>query len=156
MKELKNIVAILKKENISIALAESCSSGYASYLLTKFPGASLFFKGAIITYSLESKNTFFKINPTLLKKTQGVSKEISLILAKGVRNKFKADIGASIVGFAGPKAKNKSSPGTIFISVAKGQKQICKRLALKGTRDAIRKKASAQLISLIYKCLRKL
>ena len=155
MEKLKNVVTILRKENISIALAESCSGGYASYLLTKFPGASLFFKGAIVTYSLDSKNTFFKVNPTLLKRTQGVSKEVSVILAKGVRKKFKADIGASIVGFAGPKAKNKSSLGTIFISVVKGQNLTCKRLVLKGTRDAIRKKASTQLISLIYKCLHK-
>jgi len=155
MEKLNKVVAILKKENISIALAESCSSGYASYLLTKSPGASSFFKGAVIIYSLDSKNTFFKINPTLLKKTQGVSKEISLTLAKGVRKKFNATVGASIVGFAGPTAKKKSSLGTIFISVVKDKKMLCKKLTLKGSRDAIRKKASAQLINLIYKCLQK-
>ncbi len=108
--ELKKLITALGKRKKSLALAESCSGGYASYLLTKTPGASAVFKGAVITYSLEAKNKFFKVPYPLLKKTQGVSKEVALKLAKEVRKKFNADIGASIVGFAGPERSRRAGP----------------------------------------------
>ncbi len=151
--ELKKLITALGKRKKSLALAESCSGGYASYLLTKTPGASAVFKGAVITYSLEAKNKFFKVPYPLLKKTQGVSKEVALKLAKEVRKKFNADIGASIVGFAGPKAKKEEKVGTIFIAFSSKEKEEVKKVIIKGSRDFVRKKASTRLIELIYKSI---
>jgi len=150
MTVLKKLIAALKKQKKSLALAESCSGGYASYLLTKIPGASAVFKGAIITYSLETKNKFFKVPSPLLTKTKGVSKEVALKLAAGVRKKFNADIGASIVGFAGPKPSRRT--GTIFIAFSDKNKEKVRKIIIKGNRDTVRKKASHLLIKLIYEC----
>lgn len=143
---MKNLINILKKKNLTLALAESCSAGYASYLLTKTPGASKVFKGGVIAYSLESKNKFFKIPLSTLKKTQGVSKETALTLAKGVKKLLKADIGGAIVGFAGP---NDKKTGLCFIAAAAKNKSTVKKLTLKGSRGDIRKKASFLLLNLI-------
>lgn len=155
--ELKKLITTLKQRKKTIALAESCSGGYASYLLTKIPGASAVFKGAIVTYSLEAKNKFFKVPAALLKKTQGVSKEVALKLATGARKKFNADIGASIVGFAGPsttlRASKKEKTGTIFIAFSSKEKEQVKKVIIKGGRDTIRKKASTRLIELIHKSI---
>lgn len=161
MMKLKKLITALKNKKLTLALAESCSGGYASYLLTKTPGASTVFKGSVITYSLETKNKFFKVPSQLLKKTQGVSKEVASKLALGTRKKFNADIGASLVGFASPehnqraghKAKKEEKVGTIFIALNSKGKEKVKKLMLKGSRDIIRKKASAQLIELIYKSI---
>jgi PncC family amidohydrolase len=100
--DLKKLTYVLLRLDKTVATAESASAGYHSYLLTKTPGSSKVFKGGIIVYSLESKHKFFNISPSLLRKTQGVSEEISLILAKKVRSLYSVDIGLSIVGFAGP------------------------------------------------------
>ena len=151
MPVIKKLITTLKKRRKSLALAESCSGGYASYLLTKIPGASLVFKGAIITYSLETKNKFFKIPSSLLTKTQGVSKEVALKLAEGIRKKFNTDIGASIVGFAGPKTEKEKKTGTVFIAFSGKRTEKVKKIIVKGSRDTIRKKASTCLIELIYK-----
>lgn len=153
IKKLKKIITILGKSKKTLALAESASGGYASYLLTKTPGASKVFKGAIIAYSLGSKSKFFKISHPSLLKTQGVSKKIALKLATGVRKKFNADIGASLVGFAGPQTKKGVKAGTTFIALCSRNKKIVKKIVVKGSSDTIRKKTSAHLINLIYKSL---
>lgn len=150
---LNSLIKLLKRKKFSLAVAESVSGGYLAYLLTKTPGASSVFKGALIPYSLEAKNKFFKISPSLLKKTQGVSGEIALHLAKGVRKLFNADIGASLVGFAGPKAKKGVRVGTVFMGVADKKDIEVNKIVFKGTRDEVRKKASNLLIKLIYKKL---
>ena len=148
---LKKLIIALKEKKQTLALAESCSGGYASYLLTKIPGASLVFKGAIITYSLETKNKFFKVPSPLLTKTKGVSKEVALKLAAGVRKKFTADIGASIVGFAGPERSQRT--GTIFIAFSDKSKEEVRKIIIKGNRDTVRKKASHFLMAFIYQIL---
>ncbi len=163
-KKLKKLIVTLKEKGKTLALAESCSGGYASYLLTKIPGASLVFKGAVIVYSLDTKNKLFKIPFSLLKKTQGVSKEIALKLAVRVRKKLNADIGASIVGFASPERSRRTGPktkrgvkiGTTFIAFSSKNKREAKKIIIKGSRDIVRKKASTHLINLIYKNLSKI
>ncbi|NQT28824.1 MAG: CinA family protein [Candidatus Omnitrophica bacterium] len=168
-KKLKKLTCALKEKGKTLALAESCSGGYASYLLTKIPGASEVFKGAVVVYSLETKNKFFGIPSSLLKKTQGVSKEVALKLAIRVRKKFNADIGASVVGFAGPsttlrasteqsrsadpRTKNGVKVGTTFIAYSSKNRKEAKKIIIKGSRDIIRKKASSLLIDFIYQKL---
>ena len=61
MKTSKDLITTLKQNNLTLALAESVTGGYASYLLTKVAGSSTVFKGAAIVYSLDSKNNLFKI-----------------------------------------------------------------------------------------------
>lgn len=147
---LKKLIKILKQRKLSVATVESCSSGYLSYLLTKIPGSSQVFKGGVIAYSLETKNTFFKIPLPILKKTQGVSAQIALLLAKKIRKILKSDIGAAIVGFAGPTTKKGTKKGTVFISVADKKGNQTKKVIIPGSRDTVRKEASRLTINLIY------
>jgi nicotinamide-nucleotide amidase len=148
MQALENLIFILKTKKLTLAAAESCSGGYLSYLLTKTTGSSKVFKGGIVTYSLEAKNKFCKIPHPLLHKTQGVSKQVAELLAKGARKLFKSDIGVSIVGFAGPKGKK---VGLVYIAVADKTSVISKKMVIKGNRDTVRKKASMTAIKLLYR-----
>lgn len=154
MKKLNKLISILKEKKLSLALAESCSGGYASYLITKIPGCSKVFKGTIVTYSLDSKNRLLQLPFTIIKKTEGVSAQIAALLANNVRKKFKSDIGASLVGFAGPRAKIGFKVGIIFLGIVFKGKIKTRKIILKGRRDSIRKKASHLLIDLIYDTIR--
>ncbi len=151
METPQKLIANLKKNNLSLAVAESASGGYASFLLTKTPGSSQVFKGGLIVYSLETKHKFFRIAPKLLEKTQGVSQAIAIDLAKKVSKLFSSDIGASIVGFAGPDVKKGAKVGTIFMAVAYKGRVTSNKIIIKGSRNAVQKKASQLLINLIYK-----
>ena len=150
MKTLEKTINILKDRNITISIAESCSGGYASYLLTKIPGSSKVFLGGFILYSLESKNKLLKIPRKTLKETKGVSKEIAAILAKGIQKSLSSDIGLSIVGFAGPGTAKDMKKGTTFIALADKKTLKVKKIMIKGTRDQVRKKVSLHLIDLLY------
>jgi len=146
----KKLVAALKKRKLSLSLAESCSGGYASFLITKVPGCSEVLKGSVVVYSLETKNKLFNIPNFLLKKSQGVSKQTSKLLAERIKITFNSSIGASLVGFAGPTARKGLKVGTVFIAVNFNQKTFIKKIIIPGSRDAIRKTASQALIEMIY------
>ena len=150
MSKLEKLITSLSKKKLTLAVAESCSGGYASYLLTKIPGSSKVFKGGVIVYSLDTKTKLFKISPSLLAKTQGISKEVAASLAKGVKKRFKSSIGASIVGFAGPTAKKGTKVGTTFIAIDYKDKTMIEEAIIKGDRDTVRRKVSAFLINLLY------
>ncbi|UCD16095.1 MAG: CinA family protein [Candidatus Omnitrophota bacterium] len=155
MNKLESVITILKKRKLSIAAAESCTGGYLSYLLTKTAGSSKVFKGAIVAYTPQIKNKLLKIPLSELKKTEGVSLKVSLLLAKNIKKSLNSDIGASVVGFAGPTTKKGIKVGTVFISIADKKGELVKKLSIKGNRDFVRKKASLALIDLIYKRLNK-
>ncbi|MBN3040705.1 MAG: CinA family protein [Candidatus Omnitrophica bacterium] len=148
-KACEEIISCLKKRKLTLAAAESASAGFFSYILTKTAGSSKVFKGGLIVYSLQAKNKFFKLPLTTLQKTQGVSADIALFLAKKVKKLFNADIGVSIVGFAGPAAKKGVKVGTVYIALAFKKISLSEKLFIKGSRDAIRRKASLKLIELI-------
>ncbi len=148
MKKLKTLVNLLKKRKKTIAVAESMSGGYLSYLLTKIPGSSNFFRLGVVAYSLQAKHKLFNIPYTILNPTQGVSEKIAKILAKKIKGILGTDLGASIVGFAGPKAK-KGMRGVVYLSLAKHRKIVTKRERISGSREEVRKKASYALIEFI-------
>lgn len=155
MKDLAKLIRTLKKKKLTIAVAESCSGGYLAYLLTKIPGSSKVFKAGIVVYSLDAKNTLFKIPKAKLEKSQGVSREIGLILAKRVAKKLNSDLGASIVGFAGPDAKGRVKPGTVHLGISYRRKTFSKKIVIKGNRDSVRKESSRIMIKLISQIISK-
>jgi nicotinamide-nucleotide amidase len=153
MTKLEKLIRLLKKKKLTICAAESCTGGYLSYLLTKIPGSSKVFKGSLIVYSLEAKNKFLKIPNSLLKKSQGVSTEVALLLAKSMKKSLNTDISASVVGFAGPTAKKGVKPGTVFLCVTDKKGSDVKKVIIKGSRDTVRKKASMAVIDELYRRL---
>ncbi|MCK4809927.1 MAG: CinA family protein [Candidatus Omnitrophica bacterium] len=147
-KNLNELISLLKKRGQTIAVAESLTGGYVSYLFTKIPGSSKAFKLGTVVYSLEAKHKLFKLPLKKLNSTQGVSEEIAKILAKGVKARLNTDFGASIVGFAGPKAE-KNMKGIVFMGLAKKDSVISQKKKLQGERDTVRKKASYALIEFV-------
>ena len=147
------VTKLLISKGLSLAMAESCTAGYLSYLLTQTPGSSKVFRGAIVCYSLDSKHYFFKIPKTLLKSSQGVSKKVSGLLAIRVQKLFKSDVAVAIVGFCGPQAKKGVKVGTSYISIAYKKKVISKKEILPGSRKQVRLKASQKALKLLYRTL---
>ena len=49
------VINELKKQSLTISVAESCTGGKIASLITSKPGASLYFKGSLVCYSESSK-----------------------------------------------------------------------------------------------------
>jgi nicotinamide-nucleotide amidase len=108
---------LLKENGKTVALAESCTGGYISHLITTIPGSSDYFQGGIIPYHNRFKEKVLGVKAETLKNHGAVSEETVLEMAEGVRALFDADLGISSSGIAGPEGGSEEKPvGTVWIS----------------------------------------
>ena len=114
---------LLKNKGFSIAVAESCTGGLISHLLTNVPGASQWFERGIVCYSNKSKVDILKVRETTIKKFGAVSEESAREMADGVRRRACADFGLAVTGIAGPSGGTSSKPvGIVHIALASAKK----------------------------------
>ncbi|RAP31954.1 competence/damage-inducible protein A [Candidatus Marinamargulisbacteria bacterium SCGC AG-414-C22] len=112
-------VHILKEQQQTIALAESCTGGLISYLLSTVPGASDILDCNFITYSNQSKTALLAVSPAILAKHGAVSGAVAEAMAKGALEHSEASIGLAVTGIAGPDGGSNDKPvGTVFIGLA--------------------------------------
>lgn len=124
--------------NFSLSTVESLTGGKLSNSIIKKAGASKFFKGSLVTYSIESKINILQIDKDLIYKFSPVSKEISYEMVKSGKKILNTDYCISTTGNAGPSTNDDFSKiGQIFISIATPQKIITEQLSLNGSREEI-------------------
>ena len=124
--------------NLSLSTVESVTGGKLSNSIIKKAGASKFFKGSLVTYSIESKINILQIDKDLIYKFSPVSKEISYEMVKSGKKILNTDYCISTTGNAGPSTNDDfSKVGQIFISIATPQKIITEELSLTGSREEI-------------------
>ncbi len=119
----ESLSSVLIKELIqreeSLVFAESCSGGLLSSSITAIPGSSQVFKGSIISYSNELKQSLLNIPENLIKKFGAVSEEVAETMAINAKEKLNSDWSIAISGIAGPSGGNKEKPvGLVYISIA--------------------------------------
>ncbi|GAB2500210.1 competence/damage-inducible protein A [Algoriphagus taiwanensis] len=110
---------LLKNAGKTLALAESCSGGYVSHLVTTVPGSSAYFQGSVVPYHNQFKESILGVQSQTLETFGAVSEETVKEMANGVRKLFKADFGLSSSGVAGPDGGTEEKPvGTVWIACA--------------------------------------
>ncbi|MBN1302935.1 MAG: CinA family protein [Anaerolineales bacterium] len=102
-----------------IAVAESCTGGLVGSRITDISGSSEYFMGGIIAYSNQVKIRQLGVFPGTLEETGAVSRQTVVEMARGVKQKFSADIGLSVSGIAGPGGGTPAKPvGTVWVGLA--------------------------------------
>ncbi|MEO6884535.1 MAG: competence/damage-inducible protein A [Bacteroidia bacterium] len=152
---LEEIVGqLLIEKRKTIAIAESCTGGYLSHLITRVSGSSGYFKGAIIPYSNELKINELNVNPNDINQFGAVSKEVVEAMAKNTLQKMNVDFSIAISGIAGPTGGTNEKPvGTVWIAVA-SQKNIFSQQFLFGThRERNIERASITALNVFRKFL---
>lgn len=151
---LKQIRTRLTRAGNTLAVAESCTGGLASKLLTDLPGSSRYFLAGVVAYSNEAKITILKVKAAVIRKEGAVSCAVAKEMAKSVRKLARADFGIGITGIAGPKGGTAKKPaGTVFIALDSRKKTICRKCVFSGTRPAVRKKAALEALRLLQSLL---
>jgi nicotinamide-nucleotide amidase len=114
---------ILKKENLSLSTAESCTGGYIAHLITSIPGSSAYFKGGVVAYANEIKENLLGVSKKSLVDFGAVSEEVVKEMAEGARKKFNSDYSIAVSGIAGPDGGTIEKPvGTIWIALSSAEK----------------------------------
>ena len=135
--ELESCVGnLLIKNKKTLSIAESCSGGYLSHLVTSIPGSSKYFSGSVVAYSNNIKINNLNVNKKNIEKFGAVSKEVVEEMATNVRKKFNSSIGISTSGIAGPSGGTENKPvGTVWIGYSDKNKTLSKKLLLTNRRD---------------------
>jgi nicotinamide-nucleotide amidase len=124
----------LKKNDLTVATAESCTGGHLAHKITSIPGSSDYFLGSIIAYSNSVKENLLKVRKIDIEKHSAVSESVVKQMAENVRELFGSDFGIATTGIAGPDGGNNENPvGTIWIAIASESGVNAKLLRL-GTR----------------------
>jgi nicotinamide-nucleotide amidase len=141
---------LLLKNDLTVAVAESCTGGLVSALLTKASGSSSYFILGVVVYSNASKNKILRISAKLIREKGAVSEQVAIKLAESVRKIAGTDFGIGITGIAGPTGASPNKPvGTVFISISTRKKTIYKKFHFTGTRTIIRNKSALEALKLL-------
>jgi nicotinamide-nucleotide amidase len=118
--ELAGVIGkLLRERGATLALAESCTGGYISHLITSVAGSSDYYKGSVTAYANEVKQNLLGVSSELLEKFGAVSQEVAEQMASGARKVLNTDFAVATTGIAGPGGGTEEKPvGTVLIAIA--------------------------------------
>jgi nicotinamide-nucleotide amidase len=149
-----DVIGLLRARGQTVAVAESLTGGLVAAALTGIPGASEVFRGGVIAYATELKQTMLGVPGPLLAARGAVDPQVAAAMAAGVRERLGADIGAATTGVAGPDPAEGKPPGTVHIAVAAAGAPVARTLALAGNRARIRRDTVGAALRLLADVLR--
>ena len=143
---------LLKAKKQTLAVAESCTGGEISRMLTAIPGASSYFLAAVVAYQAAVKISELNVDKGLIERFSVVSAEVAKAMAIGVQQKFKSDYAIATTGNAGPTADlTDKTVGTVFIAIATPMGVFSKEYFFGQPREKVIGKASNKALELLRK-----
>ena len=117
------IARLLLAQNKTMATAESCTGGYIAHRITAHAGSSAYFKGSIVSYANEVKETLLSVPADYFTTVGAVSEEVVTAMVKGVLNGIKADYAIAVSGIMGPGGATPEKPvGMVWVAVGNKEK----------------------------------
>jgi nicotinamide-nucleotide amidase len=108
----------LRQRQLTLSLAESCTGGLVSSLLTQHP-ASDFLLGGVVSYANQVKIEQLGVKAATLDQHGAVSPEVAREMAEGARARFRTDLALSLTGIAGPTGATDTKPvGLVYYALA--------------------------------------
>jgi nicotinamide-nucleotide amidase len=146
----KVIGNLLRERKLTLSIAESCTGGYLSHLITSIPGSSDYFLGSMVPYAYDIKMRQLGVKPEVLEKNGAVSEPTIVEMANIVRAKFNTDIGVATSGIAGPGGATPDKPvGLVWIAYSDKHRTVTKKLLLSKDRMINIRMASVAVLNLI-------
>lgn len=139
----EEITDVLKREmtahGLTISLAESCTGGLVSHLITNVPGSSDYLDRSIVSYSNKAKKDLLGVSQEILDEYGAVSKECAEAMLDGILKNSGSDIGLAITGIAGPATGKSEKPvGIVYIAVGNKDEKIVREYRFFGGRERIK------------------
>ena len=132
---VKNVHELMSVHDLTLSVAESCTSGLISHYITSRSGASAFFAGGIVSYSEKIKKNVLGISDETIHNHGVVSMETAIEMAERVRLILKTDLSVSTTGNLGPDVLEGKEIGLIYIAASKEGKTVSRELRLQGDRS---------------------
>ena len=152
----KNIISLIKRKKMKLAIAESCTGGMLSSAITSISGSSKVFTMGLVTYSNQAKINILKVNHKIIKKYGAVSVQCCLAMVNNLNKISKSKVCISITGIAGPKGGSKLKPvGLVYIGIRVGKKIIVNKCNFKNKgRAYIQKQTVKKSLNLLLRLIK--
>lgn len=112
------IGAIFRGSGKTLSVAESCTGGKISSLITSVPGSSEYYLGSVTSYAIPIKERILGVPSDVINEYGVVSSEVAAAMAEGVRKVTGSDYSVATTGLAGPGGDERNPVGTVWIGVA--------------------------------------
>lgn len=148
------VVKLLKKHELTVTTAESCTGGLLAGTLVGVPGVSEVFREGFVTYSNKAKRKLLDVSKSTLKKYGAVSAQTAKEMAKGGVFATDADICVAITGLAGPDGATPEKPiGLVYIACYMNDKVHVEEFRFKGDRQKIRERSVVQALDVLRRSI---
>lgn len=143
---------ILRENNKTLSVAESCTGGMLASKITDVSGSSDYFLGGVCTYSNESKINILNVKRETIENFGAVSEETALEMARNVRKKFGSSIGVSITGIAGPSGGSDAKPvGLVWIGYSDEKRTFAERFLFGNNRERTKIRSAYMALAVLKK-----
>ena len=148
---LESVVGQLLKDNDkTLAVAESCTAGQLGMLITSVHGSSAYFLGGVIAYSNDVKEKQLSVGHDIIKQHGAVSEQCAKAMAEGCRRALECDYALSVTGIAGPEGGTEQKPvGMTFIGLSSMHSTYAREFNFGAHRESNRARASYAALELL-------
>ena len=113
------VVRLLLEKHLTIATAESLTTGQIAERLGRVPGVSESYMGSVVAYDNRIKTEMLGVPQEMLDQHGAVSKEVAEAMASGCRKRLGTDLAVSSTGIAGPGGGSATKPvGLVYVGLA--------------------------------------
>ncbi len=148
------VVRLLKKHELTVATAESCTGGLIAGRIVNVAGASDVFKEGFVTYSNKAKRKHLDVSKSTLKKYGAVSRETAREMAIGGAFATDSDVCVSVTGIAGPDGGTEEKPvGLVYMACCFKDNVTVEKYQFKGNRSKVREYAVVRALDLVRRTI---
>ncbi len=146
----------IKQSGKTLAIAESCTGGAVASDITALAGASEYFKGGVVAYANEVKESVLGVRHNTLLQHGAVSEETATEMVIGIRELMSADYAIATTGIAGPGGGTPEKPvGTVWIAVASKNEIVTQKMTFGNDRIRTIERSVNQSFSNLLKLITK-
>ncbi|MGA3351747.1 MAG: competence/damage-inducible protein A [Acidimicrobiales bacterium] len=134
---------LLVERNLSLGIAESLTGGLVAARLVAVPGASDWFRGAVVAYDAGVKRSVLGLEDGPV-----VTPKAAAAMAVGARRVLGSDVGLATTGVAGPTEQEGRPVGTLVVGLAlPGSEPEAFEFRLPGDRERVRQLATISALN---------
>ena len=151
----QHVIGLLKRRQMTLTTAESCTGGLLAGTLINVPGVSDIYNEGYITYANESKHKILGVKNKTLKNDGAVSETCAKEMAKGAAKAAGARAAVAVTGIAGPGGGTEEKPvGLVYIACCIDEKVWVERYQMTGDRQKIRNITVKRALDMLRRCIR--
>lgn len=141
----------LRKKNLTVSTAESCTGGFISHKITVVPGSSDYYLGSIISYNNLIKEELLEVDKKTIESKGVVSREVVEQMALTVAKKLHTNCSIAVSGIMGPDGGTKNQPvGTVWIATLHNSEVVAREYNVgRSRRENIERTANTAIFQLL-------